>query len=198
MHNQHESRQYQYRPRTNIRERPLHFCIILVSLLFMFLLIIESAAFIVLGAWHLIIPRLQTVLSFSNEIYRRELGFGILLVIVGSFGILMSILGLTAFFTLRLVLLRIFELCLWFFMIVGIVIGIIGIIFASQVDEFMRQSNNTNVTERTYAEEKFMLGMNGGLVLFMSLTLLIGITIVRCLTGDVGAQSSSHAYIRTQ
>ncbi|CAF0798941.1 unnamed protein product [Rotaria sordida] len=198
MHNQHESRQYQYRPRTNIRERPLHFCIILVSLLFMFLLIIESAAFIVLGAWHLIIPRLQTVLSFSNEIYRRELGFGILLVIIGSFGILMSILGLTAFFTLRLVLLRIFELCLWFFMIVGIVIGIIGIIFASQVDEFMRQTNNTNVTERTYAEEKFMLGMNGGLVLFMSLTLLIGITIVRCLTGDVGAHSSSHAYIQTQ
>ncbi|CAF0758737.1 unnamed protein product [Rotaria sp. Silwood1] len=198
MHNQHESRQYQYRTRTNIRERPLHFCVILVSLLFIFLLVIESAAFIVLGAWHLIIPRLETVLSFSNEIYRRELGFGILLVIIGSLGIFMSILGLIAFFTLRLVLLKIFELSLWFLMIIGIVVGIIGIIFASQVDEFMRQSNNPNVTERTYAEEKFMLGMNGGLVLFMSLTLLIGITIVRCLAADINSYSSGHSYVRTQ
>ncbi|CAF2938344.1 unnamed protein product [Rotaria sp. Silwood2] len=158
----------------------------------------HEEAFIVLGAWHLIIPRLETVLTFSNEIYRRELGFGILLVIIGSFGILISILGLIAFFTLRLVLLRIFELCLWLLMIVGVVVGIIGIIFASQVDDFMSQSNNPNVTERTYAEEKFMLGMNGGLVLFMSFTLLIGITIVRCLTGDVNSYSSGRSYVRTQ
>lgn len=107
MHNQFESRQHQYRTRTNVRERPLHWCIILVSLLFIFLLIIESVAFIVLGAWHLIIPRLQTVLDFSAEIYRRELAFGILLVIIGSFGILISIIGLIAFFSLRLVPLRI-------------------------------------------------------------------------------------------
>jgi hypothetical protein len=113
MHSQLESRQYQYTPRTHVRERPLHWLIILVSLLFTFLLIIESVAFIVLGAWHLFIPRLRTVLSFSDEIYRRELGFGILLVIVGSFGIPVSILGLAAFFTLRLSLLRIVsdEIC---------------------------------------------------------------------------------------
>ena len=108
MHNkQFETRQYQYASRTHVRERPLHWFIILLSLLFIFLLVIESIAFIVLGAWHLIIPRLQTVLSFSSEIYRRQLGFGILLVIVGSMGILISIFGLVAFFTLRLSLLRI-------------------------------------------------------------------------------------------
>jgi hypothetical protein len=67
----------------------------------------ESVAFIVLGEWHLIIPRLQTVLSFSTEIYRRELGFSILLVITGSLGVIISVLGLVAFFTLRLLLLRI-------------------------------------------------------------------------------------------
>jgi hypothetical protein len=107
LHHQFQPRQYQYTPRTHIRERPLHWCIILVSLLFVFLLIIESVAFIVLGAWHLTTPRLQSVLSLSSDIYRRELGFGILLVIIGSFGVLMSILGLTAFFTLRLILLKI-------------------------------------------------------------------------------------------
>jgi hypothetical protein len=107
MHNQFQSHVYQYTPRTHVRERPLHWFIILVSLLFAFLLIIESIAFTILGAWNLTIPRLQTVLSFSNEIYRRELGFGILLVIIGSLGIMMSILGLIAFFTLRLLLLRI-------------------------------------------------------------------------------------------
>jgi len=107
IHNQFQSRQYQYTPRTDVRERPLHWFIILVSFLFVFLLIIESVAFIVLGAWVLTIPRLQTVLSFSSEIYRRELGFGILLVIIGSLGIMMSILGLIALFTLRLLLLRI-------------------------------------------------------------------------------------------
>jgi hypothetical protein len=107
IHNQFQSRQYQYTTRTHVREKPLHWFIILVSLLFVFLLIIESIAFIVLGAWHLMTPRLQTVLSFSSEIYRRELGFGILLVIIGSLGIIMSILGLIAFSTLRLLLLRI-------------------------------------------------------------------------------------------
>ena len=73
----------------------------------MFLLTIESVAFIVLGAWYLTTPHLQNVLTLSSDIYRRELGFGILLVITGSLGVLMSILGLTAFFTLRLMLLRI-------------------------------------------------------------------------------------------
>jgi hypothetical protein len=115
MHNQFQSRQYQYTPRTDVRERPLHWFIILVSLLFVFLLIIESVAFIVLGAWVLTIPRLQTVLNFSFEIYRRELGFGILLVIIGSAGLLMSILGLIAFFTLRLFLLRIVSTKLYLY-----------------------------------------------------------------------------------
>jgi small-conductance mechanosensitive channel len=105
--NQYHPRQYQYTPRTHVRERPLHWFIILVALLFVFLLIIESVAFIVLGAWHLTIPRLQTLLTLSDQIYRRELGFGILLVIIGSFGVALSILGLIAFFTLRLALLRI-------------------------------------------------------------------------------------------
>lgn len=104
---QQQARQYRYTPRTPIRERPLHWCLILVPLLFIFLLIIESVAFIVLGAWHLTIPRLQTVLSLSSEIYRRELGFGILLTVVGSVGVVMSLFGLIVFFTLRLILLRI-------------------------------------------------------------------------------------------
>jgi hypothetical protein len=107
LHHQFQPRQYQYTPRTHVRERPLHWCIILVSLLFDFLLVIESVAFIVLGAWHLTIPRLQNVLLLSSDIYRRELGFGILLVFIGSLGVFMSILGLIAFFTLRLLLLRI-------------------------------------------------------------------------------------------
>ncbi|CAF4283517.1 unnamed protein product, partial [Rotaria magnacalcarata] len=94
MHNRPQSLQYQYRPTTSVRDKPLHLCIILVSLLFLFLLVTESVTFIVLGAWHLIIPRLQTVLSFSTDIYRRELAFGILLVIIGSFGILITIHGL--------------------------------------------------------------------------------------------------------
>jgi hypothetical protein len=107
LQHQFQTRQYPYTPKTHIRERPLHWCIILVSLLFVFLLIIESVAFIVLGAWHLTIPRLHDVFLLSSEIYRRELGFGILLVFIGSLGVLMSILGLIAFFTLRLLLLRI-------------------------------------------------------------------------------------------
>jgi hypothetical protein len=78
-----------------------------ISYLFIFLLVLESVAFIVLGAWHLTIPRLQNVLIISGAIYRRELAFGILLVILGSLGILISIVGLIATFTLRLTLLRI-------------------------------------------------------------------------------------------
>ncbi|CAF0946460.1 unnamed protein product [Adineta steineri] len=199
MLNQSESsRQYQYTPRTHVRERPLHWCIILVSLLFVFLLVVESVAFIVLGAWHLTARHLQTVLSFSSEVHQRELAFGILLVIIGSVGVLMSILGLIAFFTLRLLLLRTFALCLWLVMIVGIAVGILGIIFASQVDGFMTQAGTTNANSGRYAEEKFMLGMNGGLALFMSLTLLVGIIIVRCLTGDVNSYSSGHSYYRAQ
>lgn len=105
-HQHPDARQYQYTPRTHVRERPLHWCIILVSLLFIFLLVIESVAFVVLGAWHLTTRRSQSLLTFSTEVDRRELSFGILLVIIGSLGILISILGLVAFFTLRLVLLR--------------------------------------------------------------------------------------------
>ncbi|CAF3190312.1 unnamed protein product [Rotaria socialis] len=195
MHNRSQSLQYQYRPTTSVRDRPLHLCIILVSLLFIFLLVIESVAFIVLGTWHLIIPRLQTVLSFSTDIYRRELGFGILLVIIGSFGILISIHGLIAFFTLRLILLRIFECCLWFLMIIGAAVGIIGIIFAFQVDGFISQSNNPNVNQIIYVEETLMIGTNGGLALFMSSTLIVGIVMVRCLTDYVNLYSSNQLYV---
>jgi len=102
-----QSRQYQYTPRTHVRERPLHWFIILISFLFVFLLIIESVAFIVLGAWHLIVQRFKSVFTFPAEIYSRELGFGILLVITGSFGIIASVIGLVAVFTLRLTFLRI-------------------------------------------------------------------------------------------
>lgn len=97
---------YQYTPRTHVRERPLHRFIIILSLLFVFLLVIESVAMIVLGAWHLTIPRLESVRNLSSAIYQRELAFGILLVIVGSAGVFISILGLIAFFTLRLIFLR--------------------------------------------------------------------------------------------
>lgn len=106
MQSQGDIRQYQYTPRTHVRERPLHWLIIVLSLVFIFLLVIESVAFVVLGAWHLTIPRLRSIQSFSDDIYRRELGFGILLVIVGSVGVMISVLGLVAFFSLRLILLR--------------------------------------------------------------------------------------------
>lgn len=147
-----QPRQYRYSSRTSIREQPLHWCLILVSLLFIFLLIIESIAFIVLGAWHLTGSHLQDILRLSSEIYRRELGFGILLVIIGVVGVVMSIFGLVSFFTLRLVLLRIvseimalfywyenkyfqFCVCLWLVMMCGIAVGIIGIIFACKSDK---------------------------------------------------------------
>ena len=100
-------RQYQYTPRTHVRERPLHWLIILLALLFVFLLIIESVAFIVLGAWHLTIPRLRDVFTFSSEIYRREVAFGVLLIVIGTLGTIISIFGLIGFFTLRLLFLRI-------------------------------------------------------------------------------------------
>jgi hypothetical protein len=101
MHNQIESQNYPYPSRTYIREQPLHWFIMFISYLFIFLLVLESIAFIVLGAWHLTIPRLENVLTFSNDIYQRELGFGILLVVIGSLGILISIIGIIAMITLR-------------------------------------------------------------------------------------------------
>lgn len=107
MHNQVGSQYYQYAPRIYVYKRPLHWFIMFISYLFIFLLILESFAFIVLGAWHLSIPRLENILSFSSEIYRRELGFGILLVIIGSLGILLSIIGIIALITLRVILLKI-------------------------------------------------------------------------------------------
>lgn len=107
MHTQIESQQIHYKPRTHVRERPLHWFIMFISYLFIFLLLLESVAFIVLGAWHLTIPRLRNVLTFSNEIYRREIGFGILLVILGSLGIFISIIGIISTFTLRIRTLKI-------------------------------------------------------------------------------------------
>ena len=101
-----DSRHYNYSPRTHVRERPLHWLVILVSLLFIFLLVIESVAFVVLGAWHLTLPRLLTVQALSYDLFARELAFGILLVIVGSVGVVTSGLGLVAFYSLRLPLLR--------------------------------------------------------------------------------------------
>jgi hypothetical protein len=101
-----ESQNYHYTPRTHVRERPLHWFIMFISFLFIFLLVLESVAFIVLGAWHLTVPRLENVLKFSNAIYRRELGFGILLVIIGSLGILFSIIGIVATMTLRISVLK--------------------------------------------------------------------------------------------
>ncbi|CAF2778579.1 unnamed protein product [Rotaria sp. Silwood2] len=196
MHTQVESQHYHYAPRVYIHKRPLHWFIMFISYLFIFLLVLESIAFIVLGAWHLSIPRLYNVLSFSDDIYRRELGFGILLVIIGSLGILISIIGIIATITLRLLILKIYASCLWLMMILGIAIGIIGIIFASQVDGFLNDDrvNNPNLLESNYNKEKFLLGMNGGLTLFMSLTILVGIIIVHCLIGD----ANSHPYIRSK
>ncbi|UJR35591.1 hypothetical protein I4U23_028343 [Adineta vaga] len=194
-HRSSYSSSYQYEPRSNVQQRPLHWCIILVSLLFVFLLVIESVAFVILGAWHLTTRHFQDMnITFANQVHQRELTFGIVLVLIGSIGILMSILGLMAFFTLRLFLLRVFGICLWIMMIAGIAIGIIGIIFSSQVNGYMQQMSNTSVSDRSYAEEKFMLGMNGGLVMFMSLILIIGIVIVRCITGDVSVYASDRKY----
>lgn len=107
MHTHFDSHHYNYSPpRTHVRERPLHWLVILVSLLFIFLLVIESVAFVVLGAWHLTLPRLLAVQALSYELFARELAFGILLIIVGSVGVVTSGLGLVAFYSLRLSLLR--------------------------------------------------------------------------------------------
>ncbi|CAF1348399.1 unnamed protein product [Adineta ricciae] len=199
MHSQMESQHFHYTPRTRVRERPLHWFIVFISYLFIFLLVLESVAFIVLGAWHLSIPRLDNILTFSDRIYRRELGFGILLVIIGSLGIFISIVGIIATITLRVSVLRAYASCLWILMILGIVIGIIGIIFASQVDGYKEEDKitNPNLVEKNYDEEKFLLGMNGGLTLFMSLTMLVGIIIVHCLIGDVN-DSYGRSYVRAR
>lgn len=107
MHSHLESQPYDDKARTYVQERPLHWFIMFISYFFIFLLILESIAFILLGAWHLSIPRLENVLSFSGQIYRRELAFGILLVILGSLGIFISILGIVATMSLRIAILRI-------------------------------------------------------------------------------------------
>ena len=102
-----EGERYRYKRPTYVRKRPLHWFILLISYSFIFLLILEAVAFVVLGAWFLSIPRLNNVLSFSDEIYRRELGFGILLVVLGSLGIFISILGIIATILLRISILRV-------------------------------------------------------------------------------------------
>ncbi|CAF1591807.1 unnamed protein product [Rotaria magnacalcarata] len=196
MHNRIESEHYLYTPRIYVHKRPLHWFIMFISYLFIFLLVLESVALLVLGAWHLTIPRLENVLSFSSEIYRRELGFGILLVIIGSLGIIASIIGIIALITSRILLLKIYASCLWLFMLLGIAIGIIGIIFASQVSDFLAndKKNNPNLVESNYYQERFLLGMNGGLTLLMSVTILVGIIILHCLISD----TSSRSYIRSK
>ena len=107
MRTQIESQPYSYKARTHVRERPLYWFIMFISYLFIFLLVLESVAFIVLGAWHLSNSRLKNVLTFSAEIYRREIGFGILLIILGALGIFISILGIIATLTLRIKILKI-------------------------------------------------------------------------------------------
>ena len=105
MHTQLESQDY--KRRRHVNAGPLHWFIIFISYLFLFLLVLESIAFIVLGSWHLSIPRLENIQNFSGDIYQRELGFGILLVILGSLGILISIIGIIATITLRITILKI-------------------------------------------------------------------------------------------
>ena len=107
MHTRIESQEYPSKPNVYVRERPLHWFIMFICFLFIFLLALESVAFVILGAWNLSIPRLQDVQSFSGAIYRREIGFGILLVVLGSLGILICIFGVIAMFSLRILLLRI-------------------------------------------------------------------------------------------
>ncbi|CAF4590768.1 unnamed protein product [Rotaria socialis] len=196
MHNQIESQHYLYTPRIYVDKRPLHWFIMFISYLFIFLLVLESVALIVLGAWHLTTPRLENVLKFSSEIYRRELGFGILLVIIGSLGIIASIIGIIALITSRILLLKIYVSCLWLFMILGIAIGIIGIIFASQVNDFLAndQKNNPNLVASNYYQEQFLLGMNGGLTLLMSVTILVGIIILHCLISDTSSGSNASSF----
>ena len=89
-----------------IRKRPLHWCIISIALSFLFLLGLEAFAYLILGSWHLSTPRLNNLLIFCDAIYRRELAFGILLIVLGVLGILVAIVGLVATILLRLALLR--------------------------------------------------------------------------------------------
>lgn len=89
------------------QKRACHWFIIFIAVLFLFLLALESVAYIILGAWHLSIPRLHNLQNFSGPIYRRELAFGILLVILGSFGLFICVIGLIAIILLRSILLRI-------------------------------------------------------------------------------------------
>lgn len=89
------------------QKRPYHWLIICIAIVFIFLLALESSAYIILGAWHLSVPRLENLRIFSGEIYRRELGFGILLIILGSFGIFICLLGLITLVFLKTILLRI-------------------------------------------------------------------------------------------
>ena len=89
----------------NSRKRAYHWLIIVIAWIFLFLLALESTAYIIIGAWHLSIPRLENVRLFSTEIYRRELGFGILLVILGSFGLFICLISLVATIFLRLIFL---------------------------------------------------------------------------------------------
>ena len=102
-----ESQEYLTKPNTYVRKRPLHWFIMLICFLFIFLLALESAAFVILGAWYLSTPRLQDIQSFSGAIYRREIGFGILLVVLGALGFLICVFGVLAMFSLRILLLRI-------------------------------------------------------------------------------------------
>ncbi|CAF4731176.1 unnamed protein product [Rotaria socialis] len=68
-------------------------------------------------------------------------------------------------------------------------------IFVVQVDGFISQSNNPNVNQIIYVEETLMIGTNGGLALFMSSTLIVGIVMVRCLTDYVNLYSSNQLYV---
>ncbi|CAF2023689.1 unnamed protein product [Rotaria magnacalcarata] len=78
-------------------------------------------------------------------------------------------------------------------MIIGIAIGII---FTSQVNDFLAndQKNNPNLVDSNYYQENFLLGMNGGLTLLMSVTILVGIIILHCLISD----TNSRSYIRSK
>ncbi|CAF3613306.1 unnamed protein product [Rotaria socialis] len=176
MHNRIESQHYLYTPRIYVHKRSLHWFIMFISYLFIFLLVLESVALLVLGAWHLTTPRLENVLSFSR-----------------SLGILASIIRIIALITSRILLLKIYASCSWLFMIIGIAIGII---FTSQVNDFLAndQKNNPNLVDSNYYQENFLLGMNGGLTLLMSVTILVGIIILHCLISD----TSSRSHIRSK
>ncbi|CAF2098007.1 unnamed protein product [Rotaria magnacalcarata] len=112
---------------------------------------------------------------------------------IGSLSILASIIRIIALITSRILLLKIYASCLWLFMIIGIAIGII---FTSQVNDFLAndQKNNPHLVDSNYYQENFLLGMNGGLTLLMSVTILVGIIILHCLISD----TNSRSYIRSK